>query len=58
MRRRVAYRRTRPQLGVALVDVAAHEVEVSGIRNGTQFQGLRKFPGSPNWREDVAGWGG
>ncbi|MEU1201255.1 hypothetical protein ABZ446_34265 [Streptomyces sp. NPDC005813] len=21
-------------------------------------QGLRKFPGSPNWREDAAGWGG
>ena len=20
-------------------------------------QGLRKFPGSPNWREHVAGWG-
>ncbi|MGW2552920.1 transposase domain-containing protein [Streptomyces sp. NPDC001635] len=21
-------------------------------------QGLRKFPGLPNWREDAAGWGG
>ncbi|GAA1288452.1 hypothetical protein GCM10009646_90090 [Streptomyces aureus] len=24
----------------------------------TPHQGLRKFPGSPNWREDAAGWGG
>ncbi|WUK25982.1 phospholipase D-like domain-containing protein [Streptomyces sp. NBC_00371] len=27
-------------------------------RSALQRQGLRKFPGSPNWREDAAGWGG
>jgi hypothetical protein len=41
------------------VDVDEFSIEALELLLGqVQTQGLRKFPGSPNWCEDAAGWGG